>query len=36
MTKNLNEILLKKNSQLETIVGYFPNLAKEDFEKILI
>jgi hypothetical protein len=34
MTKNLNEILLKKNSQLETIVGYFPNLAKEDFEKI--
>ena len=34
MTKNLNEILFKKDSKLETIVGYFPNLKKDDFEKI--
>ena len=26
MTKNLNDILLKKNSKLETLVGYFPKL----------
>ena len=34
MTKNLNEILSKKNSNLETIVGYFPNLNKECMAKI--
>ena len=34
MTKNLNEILIKKNSKLETFAGYFPNLEKEQMEKI--
>ena len=34
MTKNLNQILFKKNSKLETLVGYFPQLKKEDMDKI--
>ena len=34
MTETINEILLKKNSKLETIVGYFPKLKKEDMNKI--
>ena len=34
MTENLNKILFKKNSKLETLVGYFPNLKKEDMDKI--
>ena len=34
MTKKLNELLLKKSSKLETIVGYFPNLEQKDMEKI--
>ena len=34
MTKNLNQILFKKNSKLETLVGYFPQLKKEDKDKI--
>ncbi len=34
MTENLNAILIRKNSKLETIVGYFPNLEKTDFQKI--
>ena len=35
MTENLNKILFKKNSKLETLVGYFPNLQKKDMDKIL-
>lgn len=34
MTENLNKILCKKNSKLETIVGYFPKLKDEDMNKI--
>lgn len=34
MTENLNLILSKKNSKLETIVGYFPMLDKADMSKI--
>ena len=34
MTENLNLILSKKNSKLETIVGYFPKLDKADMSKI--
>ena len=34
MTKNLNEILKSKNSKLETLVGYFPNLEQKNMEKI--
>ena len=34
MTEDLNIILQNKNSSLETIVGYFPNLDKEQMEKI--
>lgn len=34
MNENLNKILSKKNSSLETIVGFFPNLEKEKMEKI--
>jgi hypothetical protein len=34
MTKELNEILAKKNSSLETYAGYFPNLKKEHMDKI--
>ena len=36
MTENLNAILTRKNSKLETIVGYFPNLEKQIFKKFLI
>ncbi len=35
MTKNLNDILLKKNSKLETLVGYFPKLDDQDMKKII-
>ena len=34
MTEELNKILSRKNSKLETIVGYFPNLKKEQMQKI--
>ncbi len=34
MTENLNKILINKKSKLETLVGYFPNLKKEDMDKI--
>ena len=34
MTESLNLILKEKNSRLETIVGYFPNLNKNDMKKI--
>jgi hypothetical protein len=34
MTNNLNDILIKKNSKLETIVGYFPNLDEVSMKKI--
>ena len=34
MTQNLNNILSKKNSKLETLVGYFPKLKDEDINKI--
>jgi hypothetical protein len=34
MTENLNNILANKNSKLETIVGYFPNLSKDSMNKI--
>ena len=34
MTNDLNEILIKKNSKLETIVGYFPNLDENKLKKI--
>ncbi len=34
MTEELNKILSKKNSKLETIVGYFPNLEKDKMQKI--
>ena len=34
MTKKLNEILEKKNSNLETFAGYFPNLSQENMKKI--
>ncbi len=35
MSENLNLILSKKNCKLETLVGYFPELKKEDMKKIL-
>jgi O-methyltransferase len=35
MNKNLNKILSEKNSKLETLVGYFPKLKKEDMDKII-
>ncbi len=31
----LNQILLKKSSRLETLVGHFPNLEKKDMDKIV-
>ena len=34
LTNELNEILIKKNSKLETIVGYFPNLENDKLKKI--
>ena len=34
MKNSLNKILLEKNSKLETLVGYFPDLRKEDMNKI--
>ncbi len=34
MTEELNQILSKKNCYLQTLVGYFPNLKKEDMNKI--
>ena len=34
MTDEFNEILYKKNSKLETIVGYFPKLKEEEMKKI--
>ena len=34
MTEELNQILSKKNCKLQTLVGYFPNLKKEDINKI--
>ena len=34
MTNDLNEILIKKNSKLETIVGYFPNLNENKLKEI--
>ena len=34
LSKELNEILAKKNSKLELIVGYFPKLKSEDMQKI--
>ena len=34
MKENLKNILKKKNSELDTIVGYFPNLNKSDMDKI--
>ena len=35
MTNNLNDFLVKKNSKLETIVGYFPKLEDRDMKKII-
>ena len=35
MTKNLNDILMKKNSKLETLVGFFPKLEDQDMKKII-
>jgi len=35
MTESLNQILSKKNSKLETLVGYFPNLKKDDMNKLV-
>ena len=34
MTENINKMLTKKNSKLETLVGYFPNLENEKMKKI--
>ena len=34
MKNSLNTILSKKNSKLETLIGYFPDLSKEDMNKI--
>jgi hypothetical protein len=34
MTDDLNSILKKKNSHLDTIVGFFPNLSVESMNKI--
>jgi len=34
MTEDINKILSKKNSKLETLVGYFPKLKDEDMDKI--
>ena len=34
MTEDLNKILSTKNSKLDTIVGYFPNLEEEKMKKI--
>ena len=34
LSHELNEILAKKNSKLELIVGYFPKLKSEDMQKI--
>ena len=34
MKNSLNKILSEKNSKLETLVGYFPDLRKEDMNKI--
>ena len=34
LSEELNKILFKKNSKLEVMVGYFPNLKNEDMGKI--
>ncbi len=35
MTESLNQILINKSSQLQTLVGYFPKLEKKDMEKVI-